>query len=71
MKHSTFSLTHVTVFESLFSNKPSKCRKIHNMADSVIIFDEAQMLPLDYLLPCVSAMRQLAENGNSAVSHDG
>lgn len=59
--------TAVQFFESLFSNKPSKCRKIHNMADSVIIFDEAQMLPLDYLLPCVSAMRQLAENGNSAV----
>lgn len=59
--------TAVQFFESVFSNKPSKCRKIHNIADSVIIFDEAQMLPIDYLLPCVSAMKQLAENCNSAV----
>ncbi len=59
--------TAVQFFESLFSNKPSKCRKIHNIANSVIIFDEAQMLPLDYLLPCVTLMRRLAENGNSAV----
>ena len=59
--------TAVQFFESLFSNKPSKCRKIHNIADSVVIFDEAQMLPLDYLLPCATAIRQLAENYNSAV----
>ena len=59
--------TAVQFFESFFSNKPSKCRKIHNIADSVVIFDEAQMLPLDYLLPCATAIRQLAENYNSAV----
>ena len=59
--------TAVQFFESMFSNKPSKCRKIHNIADSVVIFDEAQMLPLDYLLPCTTAIRQLADNYNSAV----
>lgn len=59
--------TAVQFFESMFSNKPSKCRKIHNNADSVVIFDEAQMLPLDYLLPCATAIRQLADNYNSAV----
>lgn len=59
--------TAVQFFESMFSNKPSKCRKIHNIADSVVIFDEAQMLPLDYLLPCATVIRQLAENYNSAV----
>ena len=59
--------TAVQFFESMFSNKPSKCRKIHNIADSVVIFDEAQMLPLDYLLPCATAIIQLAENYNSAV----
>lgn len=59
--------TAVQFFESMFSNKPSKCRKIHNIADSVVIFDEAQMLPLDYLLPCATVIRQLAENYNSSV----
>lgn len=59
--------TAVAFFESIFSNKPSKCRKIHNIADSVVIFDEAQILPLDYLLPCAAAIRQLAENYNCGV----
>lgn len=51
--------TAVQFFESLYANKPSKCRKLHHLADSVVIFDEAQMLPLDYLRPCVSAISQL------------
>ena len=54
--------TAVQFFESLFSCKPSQCRKLHNLAQSVIIFDEAQMLPLPYLRPCVWAMAQLAEH---------
>lgn len=60
--------TAVQFFESLYSNKPSQCRKLHNIANSVIIFDEAQMLPLPYLRPCVSAIAQLvAHYGASAV----
>lgn len=54
--------TAVQFFESLYANKPSRCRKLHNIANSVIIFDEAQMLPVNYLMPCVSAISQLVEN---------
>lgn len=54
--------TAVQFFESLFSNKPSKCRKLHNIANSVIVFDEAQMLPLSYLKPCVWAMAELVRH---------
>lgn len=51
--------TSVQFFESIYSNRSSKCRKLHNLAKSVIIFDEAQMLPIPYLRPCVSAIAQL------------
>ncbi len=60
--------TAVQFFESLFSNKPAQCRKLHNIAESVLIFDEAQMLPLQYLKPCVRAIAELIMNyGCSAV----
>lgn len=51
--------TAVQFFESVYACKPSRCRKLHNLAQSVIVFDEAQMLPLPYLQPCVSAISQL------------
>lgn len=54
--------TNAQFFESLFGNKSSKCRKIHNIANSVIVFDEAQMLPLDFLKPCTAVMQELVEN---------
>ena len=54
--------TSVQFFESLFSNRPSKCRKLHSIANSVVIFDEAQMLPMPYLLPCVRAIAELVKN---------
>lgn len=54
--------TGVQFFESLFANKASRCRKLHNIANSVIIFDEAQMLPVPYLRPCVRAIAELVKN---------
>lgn len=54
--------TNVQFFESLFANKSSRCRKLHNIAKSVIIFDEAQMLPRDYLDPCMLAVKELVRN---------
>lgn len=60
--------TAVQFFESLFANRSSQCRKLHNLAQSVIIFDEAQMLPVPYLRPCVFAIAQLVKHyGVSAV----
>jgi CRISPR-associated endonuclease/helicase Cas3 len=60
--------TNVQFFESLFSNKSSHCRKLHNIAKSVIVFDEAQMFPRDYLRPAMSAVWELVTNyGATAV----
>lgn len=60
--------TAVQFFESLYGARPSQCRKLHNLAQSVIVFDEAQMLPLPYLRPCVWAIAQLVKQcGVSAV----
>lgn len=54
--------TNVQFFESLFANQKSHCRKLHNMAKSVIIFDEAQMLPREYMRPCMLAVQELVKN---------
>ncbi|NSW52420.1 MAG: CRISPR-associated helicase Cas3' [Anaerolineae bacterium] len=60
--------TNVQFFESLYSNLSSRCRKLHNLAKSVIIFDEVQMFPQAYLKPALSAIYELIINyGASAV----
>ncbi len=51
--------TNVQLFESLLASKPSECRKLHNLADSIIILDEAQMLPPEYFKPILSVLRGL------------
>jgi len=54
--------TSVQFFESLYSCKTSRCRKLHNIAESVVIFDEAQCLPPTYLRPMVFAIRELVRH---------
>ncbi|MDR1160316.1 MAG: CRISPR-associated helicase Cas3' [Syntrophomonadaceae bacterium] len=54
--------TNVQFFESLYANKPSKCRKLHNIANSIIILDEAQMLPPELLYPVEEILTQLINN---------
>lgn len=60
--------TNVQFFESLFANRSSRCRKLHNIAKSVIIFDEAQMFPRGYMKPSLYAVYELVKNyGASAI----
>lgn len=51
--------TMVQFFESLFSARASKCRKIHNVSNSVIVIDEIQSLPIDYVIPCIRILESL------------
>lgn len=53
--------TNVQFFESLFASKPAKCRKVHSIANSVIVMDEVQALPEGFLSPILSAIDTLSE----------
>lgn len=60
--------TNVQLFESLYAARTSAGRKVHNLVDSVVILDEAQMLPPEFLQPILSALRGLTTHfGVSAV----
>lgn len=54
--------TSVQFFESLFSSKTSRCRKLHNIVKSVVILDEAQLIPVEYLNPILETLHLLSEN---------
>lgn len=53
--------TNVQFFESLFASRPSRCRKLHNIVNSVVIFDEAQMFSYEYLKPILQSLKILDE----------
>ncbi|MCF6248794.1 MAG: CRISPR-associated helicase Cas3' [Desulfobacula sp.] len=59
--------TNVQFFESLFACRGSRCRKLHNITNSVVIFDEAQMLPVDLLKPCLRTLTALTKCYNTSI----
>lgn len=59
--------TNVQFFESLFANKSSRCRKLHNITNSIVIVDEAQMIPTKFLEPSLAAITELVSNYNTSV----
>jgi CRISPR-associated endonuclease/helicase Cas3 len=59
--------TNVQFFESIYGNKSSKLRKLHNVANSVIILDEVQMLPTENIIPCAKALEEIVNNYNCSV----
>jgi CRISPR-associated endonuclease/helicase Cas3 len=54
--------TNVQFFESLYAAKPGRCRKLHNIVNSVVILDEAQLIPPKLLDPCVNVINHLTRH---------
>jgi len=59
--------TNVQFFESLFAARTSRCRKLHNLVDSVIILDEAQLLPPEFLQPILDVLNLLTRHYGATV----
>lgn len=57
--------TAVQFFESIYKNTSSNSRRLHNVANSVIIFDEAQMMPVPFLKPCLRSIAELVDGYHS------
>lgn len=59
--------TSVQFFESLFAARRGRCRKLHNLARSVIVIDEVQALPVELLRPCMAALDELVRNYGATI----
>lgn len=59
--------TSVQFFQSFYHYKGSGLRKLHNIADSVIVFDEIHLLPINMLQPCLRAIGYITKYLNSEV----
>ncbi len=59
--------TNVQLFESLHSHRPSRCRRLHNLAKAVIILDEAQSIPRPRFRPCLAALDELVRNYGTSI----
>jgi len=54
--------TNVQFFDSFHASSPARCRKLHNIAESIVIFDEVQAIPIEKLKPCIEVIRELSFN---------
>jgi CRISPR-associated helicase Cas3 len=59
--------TNVQLLESMFSNRPSSCRKLHRLMDAVILFDEAQSLPQELAVPTLATLSHLSKASRSSI----
>lgn len=59
--------TNVQLFESLLTNRVAKCRRVHNIVNSVIVLDEAQAVPTNFVRPCIDVLSELVANYGCSV----